>query len=267
MGHKMKNAPIYYALAQVRFNAVLALEQYVPAIQDSLRKVGFTDYQRVLQAMINLTIGAGAPPPPNIGALQPVARHLFLNEAKTAGFSLDQSMLMFHTTDYDTFDAFSDAFRKGVEIVHSAASLSYSERIGLRFLDAVCPNDKEGLSAYLTPSVLGLFDKLAPRELVHVFSETRTKAGNATLVSRAIVYRQDQEGAVFPQDLQPVPLELIDRFKKVKGLYAVIDTDSWLEEREKFSLPSLDKRLLLLHDDLRKSFDLMVTPHALKTWE
>ena len=54
MGKKMSRAPIYYALAQVRFNAVLALDQYVPTIQDDFRKVGFTDYQKVFLATINL---------------------------------------------------------------------------------------------------------------------------------------------------------------------------------------------------------------------
>lgn len=53
MGKKMENAPVYYVLAQVRFNAVLALEQYVPAIQDSLRKMGFPDYEKAVVATLS----------------------------------------------------------------------------------------------------------------------------------------------------------------------------------------------------------------------
>jgi uncharacterized protein (TIGR04255 family) len=268
MGKKMSRAPIYYALAQVRFNAVLALDQYVPTIQDDFRKVGFTDYQKVFLATINLASTDPAQQNQQVPAFQPVARHLFLNEARTAGFTLDQAGIIFHVTDYHTFEPFLESVLQGLDIVHRAATLSYSERIGLRFLDAICPTQGDDISAYLAPSVLGLFDKLAPRELVYAFSETRTKSGNATLVSRSVIYRQEVAGPVmFPQDLQPIPLTLGEQFKTVKGIYAVVDTDSWLEEREKFEIGGLQKRLILLHNDLSRSFELMVTPHALHSWE
>ena len=38
MSKKMTNAPVYFALAQVRFNAVLALDQYVSTILRQFQK-------------------------------------------------------------------------------------------------------------------------------------------------------------------------------------------------------------------------------------
>ncbi len=266
MGKKMARAPIYYALAQVRFNTVLALEQYAPLIQEYMRKNGFPDFEKAFVATISIS-PAGALQNPSFPSLQPQARYSFLTEARLAGFILDQSMMMFHTTDYSTFEPFLETFVRGLEVVNKEAGLSYSERVGIRFLDAVCPGPNESLSEYLVPSVLGLFDKLAPRELVHTSSETRTKEGNTNLTSRTIIYHQDQEGAVFSPDLQPVQIKLAERFSKIKGLYAVLDTDSWLEEREKFDVPGLERRLDLLHKELSRSLDLTVTPHAIKSWE
>jgi uncharacterized protein (TIGR04255 family) len=270
MGQKMSNAPIYFALAQVRFNTILALDQYLPAIQDGLRKAGYPDFEKSFLGIINLALGPASPvrAPLNVPSMQPQPRYSFYNEGKTSGFILDQSMMSFQTTEYDVFEVFTSEFLKGVAMIHETAGLSYSERIGIRSLDAVCPKPDETLSQYLFPSVIGIYDTLAPRQLVHSYSEVRTKEGNTTLVSRAVIMQQEQEGDIaFPPDLQPIEMRVNDKFKKIKGLYAVIDTDSWLEEREKFDLSGLERRLDALHNELRRSFDLMVTPYALEVWK
>ena len=84
MGKRMTNAPVYYALAQVRFNAVLALDQYVSTIQDNLRKAGYPDFEKSFMAAINLNLGAGQGQA--VPALQPQSRYQFLNEGRTSGF-------------------------------------------------------------------------------------------------------------------------------------------------------------------------------------
>jgi uncharacterized protein (TIGR04255 family) len=266
MGQKMSRAPVYYALAQVRFNAVAALDQYVGAVQDNLRKAGYPDFERGFFATIALapsSAAQGSVPQP----LSPQARYTFLNEERTSGFVLDQSMMFFQTTDYDTHEPFFVEFLKGLNFLHTATQLSYSERVGVRFLDAVCPSAGENLSHYLVPSVMGIFDKLEPRELTFAISETRTKLDQTQLMSRVTILNQDQEGAAFPFDLQPVTVKVLERFSKIKGLYGVIDTDCWLDQREKFSTESLEKRLKLLHREVRRSFEMTATPYAMKAWK
>jgi uncharacterized protein (TIGR04255 family) len=261
MGKKMKNAPVFYALAQVRFNTLAALETYVPAIQESLRKAGYPDFQtfQITQLVVS---GALAPPKTTV-----VTRYLFLNSRKTSGFILDQSWLTYQTTDYDTFDPFLAAFSAGLQVVHREAVLSYSERVGIRFLDAVVPASGETVSQYLQPYILGLSNRLPERQLVHSVSETRTAVGKTALVGRAIILPQKEGGAAFPEDLQPVPLQLIDKFSQISGEYAVIDTDSWIDDRQDVDIKNLEKILDSLHTNMRRSFDLMVTPHALKVWD
>jgi uncharacterized protein (TIGR04255 family) len=265
MAKKMTHAPVYYVLTQVRFNAVLTLEQYVPAIQERMRKAGYTDYERVVLAAINMNPAFGQGQ--GLPAIQQQTQFQFLNADRTAGFILEQSGISYQTTEYDTFETFSRAFIDGLSIVHEVASLEYSERVGIRFLDAVWPSSGESLEQYLTPTILGLMGKLEPRKLAHSISETRTRLDRTTLVSRSVIYEQEQEGAAFPPELQPVVLKPTERFRKVKGLYCVIDTDSFAEEREKFDIEKLEKRLRYLQQDVRRSFDCMVTPYALKVWE
>jgi uncharacterized protein (TIGR04255 family) len=260
MGKKMKNAPVYYALAQVRFNPLAALETYIPAIQEKLRKAGYPDFQP--NQIATLVFGAQQIAKPSV-----VVRYLFLNAQKTAGFILDTGSIAFQTTDYDTFDPFLAILLEGLEVVHSEAGLSYSERIGIRFLDAVCPMSGETLSQYLQPYVLGLSEQLSGRDLVHSLSETRTQSGKTVLVGRAVILRQEKEGAAFPEDLQPASVKLIDKFTKVKDQYAIIDTDSWMEDRQNFDLKALETTCRALHSNMWRSFELMVTPHALKVWD
>ena len=268
MGEKMSNAPIYFALAQVRFNTILALEQYLPVIQDGLRKSGYPDFEKGFVGIINLSFGQERPPSGNVPSMQPQARYSFYNLEKTSGFILDQSMMTFQTTEYDVFETFSKEFLKGIDMVHETASLSYSERIGVRYLDAVLPTKDETLSHYLVPSIMGLYDKLAPRQLIQSHSETRTKDGNTNLVSRAFIMLQERAGNVaFPADLTPIEMHINEKFRNIKGLYGIIDTDSWLEEREKFVISGIERRLDILHTELRRSFDMMVTPYALEMWK
>jgi uncharacterized protein (TIGR04255 family) len=260
MAKKMKNAPVYYALAQVRFNALAALETYVPAIQDSLRKVGYPDFQTI--QMTSLMMAGSMAPKTTV-----LTRYLFLNSRKTSGFVLDQSWLSYQTTHYDTFDPFLAGFLEGLQVVHREAVLSYFERVGIRFLDAVLPVAGETVSQYLQPYVLGLSTLFPDRKLVHSISETRTAFEKTTLVGRAVIHTQKEGGAAFPEDLQPTPLRLIDKFSNISGEYAIMDTDSWIDDRQDFDVGNLEKTLNSLHTNMRRSFDLMVTPHALKVWD
>jgi uncharacterized protein (TIGR04255 family) len=265
MGKKMKNAPVYYALAQVRFNTVALLDQYVPTIQDRLRKEGFPDFEKAVVATINMNLGAGQGQV--FPALQSQPRYQFLNEDKTSGFVLDQSSISFQTTNYDIFPPFSAALLRGLEILNEAVQLSYSDRLGLRYLDAVCPREGETLSQYLAPSMLGLFEHIGDRTLAHSATETKTQNGKIFLLGRATIFNQPSGGAAFPAEMQPVFLELAEKFREIKGTYSVIDTDSWIEGREKFDLGTLGKNLVSLQGEVRFSFDRMVTPHATKVWE
>jgi uncharacterized protein (TIGR04255 family) len=263
MARKMKNAPVYFTIAQVRFNALLALDSYAPSIQENLRKEGYPDFQKGVLATFNLNIGgASEGTAPQVPVAQ-ATRYTFGDMNRTACFILDQAALTFQATEYDVFETFSASFLKGLSIVHAAVGLNYSERTGVRYLDAVYPKEGESLSDYLTSSVLGLVGKL-DSELVHSFCETVTKSGVGNVTARTIIH----DGAVvIPPDLQPMPLQLPERFRDLKGLHAMLDTDGSYEWREPFDLKNLEKRLILIHDEVDKSFKATVTEHALKIWE
>jgi len=265
MGTKMKTAPLYFTIAQVRFNPILSLEAYAPQIQERLRKAGFPDAQRAFLATINLNVNVAPSseggPPPQLPMVQ-TARFLFGNMERTSSFILDQGALSFQTTEYDVFETLLESFLNGLQAVNEAVNLSYTDRIGLRYLDAVFPKSGETVRDYLSASILGLTEKI-DETIVHSFSETLVKRENANVRSRVII--QDGEMG-FPPDLQPMTLKVRERFTQLRGRHAIIDTDGWSEAREPFNVDRIREQLGFIHDGIVKTFRASVTENALKAW-
>ena len=272
MGKKMRNAPVYYSIAQVRHNPILSLESFVPAIQESMRRAGYPDFQKGTAVVLHL--GASGS---NGGEIkleqtqqQPVQmrfeRYTFSNMESNKSFILDENALSYQTTEYDTFEQFSGEFLKGLAVVHKAITLSFSTRIGIRYLDAVVPEGGEkNLPKYLIPEVLGLANSLGDDVTVaHSFSETLVSTPKGNVLSRTILQNR-QLG--FPPDIQAIGLKMAERFSKINGVHAVVDSDGSYEVRETFDIGLIEKKLDELHDEITKVFRAIVTPYALGIWK
>jgi uncharacterized protein (TIGR04255 family) len=258
----MRHAPVYFTIVQVRFNPIMALNDYAPKIQDRMRRDGFPDLRQNLRATFNLHMPQGGASPAEVPVTQNV-QYTFANMAKTAGFLLDQGSLSFQTTEYDTFDTFSATFVAGLKVVHEIVGLNYVDRIGVRYLDAVYPQQEEELAKYLTESVLGLHGKLAGR-IGHSFSETLVKFEDVTVIARTIL----QDGQIgLPPDLHPMWLVLSDRFRALSGFHATLDTDGSIEARTAFDLDDVAGRLKLVHAAVTTAFKATVTQLAIDSWE
>lgn len=130
---------------------------------------------------------------------------------------------------------------KGLGIVHECISLAHTERVGLRYLDAIVPpNGEEGLSDYLASGVLGLSSKLSDDvQVSHTFSETHFQTAGCAVLARTII----QAGPLgFPMDLQPIGVKVADRFQKINGVHAIVDTDASIEGRQALSRVVVENR-------------------------
>src|ERR1700732_863016 len=159
MGQKMKNAPVYFTIAQVRFNPVLTLPTLIPTIQENLRKKNYPDFKESIAMAFNLISNEESKNPTPVA--QPIHQYSFSNLDGTESFILDQGSLSLQATSYETFEIFSARLIEVLDLVsRTVGGLSYIDRIGVRYLDAVTPGKDETLSQYLIPEVLGLYDKL-----------------------------------------------------------------------------------------------------------
>lgn len=267
MSEKMTNAPVYYVIAQVRHNPILSLGTYAADIQERMRKVGYPDYRPGKTLIYNLTMQpADGTTQPQVPAATSVERHTFLSMDSTRSFIVEQGAFSFHTTEYDVFDAFSKEFFVGLEIVHQCLNLDFTDRVGIRYLDAVVPVGGESeLKNYLAPGVLGLAGRLPSNVPIAMsVSETHIQLPDANLLARTLI---QNGGLGFPMDLAAQGLQVPKRFQKINGVHAIIDTDASQEGRKPFDLEVLRERLDSLHTKIRMAFDANVTAHALEVWK
>lgn len=261
MGKPLKKPPVYFTVAQARFNALLKLGDYLPAIQEGFRKAGypaFTQHGGIAIQLVVVQDGQQPVPQP-----VPHEQHMFGNAEQTHSFVLQANALTFQSTNYGTFEAFSQAFLKGLEMVHDVVKLDYTERVGLRYLDQVSSQPGEALESYLAPEVQGLSSRLGGQG-VHSFSETLSTFGEVKLLSRVVI--QDK-GLAFPPDLRPEGMSVQSRFVEVHGRHAILDTDGFMEGRNLFSLDLVNAQLHEIHDIIGAAFKATVTEHALATWD
>jgi uncharacterized protein (TIGR04255 family) len=260
MGNKLTHAPLFLTVAEVRFNAILSLDSYVPAIQERLRKQGYVDYQEaeVVSFTVNVLASTG---PTQLRA----QRHVFMDMDKRAAFVLTQSTLSFHTSKYEVFETFVRDLMNGIAVIHELMTLSFIDRIGIRYLDAVLPRDNERLDQYLVPEVLGLRGKLdLDGESDQTFSQTRIALSKGHLLARCLI-RMGPVGV--PADLNSVDLQLEERFARFHGWHALLDTDAAHEERQPFSLANIQSLVYVLHKHIGKAFTATVTNHARDVWK
>jgi uncharacterized protein (TIGR04255 family) len=256
---KMSLAPVFYTLAQVQFNPIAQMPEYVAKLQEHLRRNGFPDFRTENQ--FELTIRRLDEVEPDVKPTQHV-RWSFTNTQRTEGYLLLSNALVFHTTTYDTFADFLNKTLFGLKLVHENVDLAYVERIGLRYLDAVTPMDNDALQEYLNPSLLGFSANLEGR-LSHSFTETVTAIEDGNLVARAVI--TDGALALSP-DLLPLQLELQPRFAEINGRNAALDTDYFVAKRNSFNLIEVENQLQKAHDVITNAFNIAVTDYAREKW-
>ncbi len=263
MGKKLTNAPVYYTIAQVQFNPVLDMDGYIPAIQSKMREAHFPDYRKEVVQQLVLPFGASGEGQMAAPTVTPQLRYMFGDLEGRSLFLLETNALSFQTTNYDTFETFSETLLKGLGILNDTLRLDFVERIGLRYLDAVQPSkDGETLRDFLVPEVLGLALR-GEAQLQHSVSETLASTAAGQLVSRVII-RHGHVG--LPVELSAFNPSIAPRFTQRESLHAIVDTDASISQREVFELSQVRSRLGALHDEILKSFDATVTDHARASW-
>lgn len=264
MGTPLKNPPVYLTLAQARFNPVLKLVDYVPSVQEGMRKAGYPAYSQQSSVVMRLPNSQEVEQQPS--ALPQPAQHVqyfFSNAAQTHSFVLSADALTFQSSDYGTYEKFSAQFLDGLALVHEVVKLDFTERVGLRYLDHVAPRKGESIDQYLVPEVLGLGARLGG-QVLHAFSETFCAIDKVRLRSRVLV---QGGGLVFPPDLLPHGVKVQDRFLQHSEVSAMVDTDGAVEGRELFAMDAVRAYLTAIHAVIGESFKRTVTPDALKAWD
>lgn len=262
---RMSNAPVYYALVQVKFTPVAAMSKYVPDIQDALRVEGFPLFEVSNTTQLKFEIKNPSEPP--VHSFEPITNWLMVDVNKRSGFVLSNDFITFHTTDYDNHIPFISSLILGLSKVIEFAKPSLVSRIGLRYLDAVYPDGNETIEQYLVEKLHGVDFGWKPIQSIQesVYQTcVNPLIDNGFIVSR-IHKMQGQLG--FPPDMIPNGLLPLPRFCNTEPrMHAIIDTDHYVEGNMPTDLQLIEKQILSLHSKVKEAFEGMVSDFARAKW-
>lgn len=267
MGNKLKNPPVFFTIGQVQHNPVLSLDSYIPQIQERMRKAGYPGFTKSTQMQLSLQSASdGADDKAPTPTIQKLDRFVFSNLNDTNAFLLQPNSITFETTTYVDFKEFYEQLELGLSILDEAiGGLSFVERLGLRYLDAIAPQEGEDLSQYLIPQVLGLPAQMKESAFSHSFSEAVLLAdGIGQVVARTVI----QNGRLaFPPDIDPERLKIQERFESISGIHALIDTDGFSVERRPYNKAEVLTRMDELHELIGRCFRATTTDFARTAWD
>jgi len=259
MSEMMRNPPIFYTAAQVRFNPVLDMEDSISHVQKVWRQ-RFPDFSHQPLSQIQMQVpSAGEAPSVKVNS---IARWHFKNIDQTSALILANDSLIFHTTQYSTSVDFIDTLVDALKVVDEVVSLSYVEAVGFRTLDAVIPTAGKGVDFYLRSGLLGLSASL-DGILKHSVYEMVMLHSHAQLASRCIMLN-GKLGV--PADLYPIMLKFKDEVNMIDGPHAVLDNDATQLERFAFNIEDVAKRLRMVKSLISDAFYQSVTSEALLEW-
>jgi uncharacterized protein (TIGR04255 family) len=260
MSAKLSNAPVFYTIAQVRFNAVLNMSAYIPDIQASLRSA-YPDFSYDKSKAIQV-VNVGDPEKlPEVRTLETDRWH-FKNVQETSGYIVRNDSITFHTTAYESSNHLLTELVSGLSAVNGKVSLAYIEGVGLRTLDAIVPSDKHVLADYLHSGLLGIYSELEG-ELRHSISETLMNGVYGQLNSK-IAFINGPVG--IPYDLSPLAVKVGERVQGNLGKHAILDNDCSQRSRFPFDPDEVLRRLRIVKAGASQVFYKSVTPFALESW-
>ena len=179
---------------------------------------------------------------------------------RTEGYLLFQNALVFHTTNYISFQKFLNKMIDGFMLIHKILNLSYVEQIGLRYLNAIYPKNEASLDAYLNPSLLGLSSTLTGK-LAHTFTETVFEIQGGKLISKTWIA---EDKLIWPPDLQPNQLSL--KLDLAKGKTATLDIDYSILQRIPVNIAEIKKNLGVAHEMSEQIFQKSTSDYARAIW-
>ncbi len=260
--YKLHKDPLAVVLAQVRFSRVRKMGEFIPTIQNRLRRAGYPEDASGVFKQISLRVEPGQPGQPQITEQK---RDEFRSKDNRWSLTVAEDMIAVVTTAYDRFADFLAHLEEALQIVDEIAEIHHGQvhRVGLRYVDVIDPEPGETFRDYLQGSLHGPRSSVftGPDQLMHLESIGRTDAGHFILR-----ITQNDQGVLVPPDIYLRPM--VHKQQVARGkLLTLVDSDHFAEGTWDYDLPSILETLDTLHAGINKAWlEDIISPHALEAW-
>ncbi|HQH88713.1 MAG TPA: TIGR04255 family protein [Rectinema sp.] len=265
----LSKQPLTLVLIQLRFSSLLNISDYIPAIQDQLRKNGFP-------LVYHKNIAKLEASPSGLEQVA-VSQWKFETPERHTSVILDQDQILLQTTTYESFEKFIELYfsiLKPVLDITEHGTHGIAGRLGLRYVDQVTrQSHDDDIDSYLRPSMQGMsspYFKNKKKRYTHIeVADTELRNGQKGMLSIRILRNAEQLD--LPSDLYseaPVRLRIID----VNDDFALIDMDHGCENpfpSNCIGIPidQLEDIYFALHDTIDEVFfQSVITEEGVKKW-
>ena len=253
----LPQSPLVFVLGAVQFDPVLAVEGYIPDIQESLRKNGFPKVRtRMLPHQIVKTEDDKL-------RAEVKKQWEFHDSTNRTSILVDQDAVVVQTTAYSTYEHLHELFELALTTVADHLEVNEVLRCGLRYIDVVdCPSDGS-IDDWVKPELLGMagFEGFK-RQLGHSTTELVSPDGSTVRIRASLL----QEGIILPPDL--LPCELVFTKKPVRSeAFVMLDFDHFSSISLPYDRQATLTHLSMLHDGVDSAFRSSVTHQALEQWK
>ena len=231
----------------------MALEKFIPDIQEQLRHKGFPRFSR--GQIQEVLLQADSAPKFSV-----TDRFEFQDKDGTVGVVLTPSSFAVQTNKYSRFEDFEDIIATTIVVINRVLRLTLVERVGLRYVDLIRRAENERWDDYLQPGLLGL----DPSDVGVKTLMSRYESLGTTEIGTLVV-RCSQSEQILPPDLFPTTLNYTSALKP-KEVVTLLDFDHFVEKSGDFDTRSIIALIGELHDTVDLAFRKSVTSDALVRW-
>lgn len=254
--------PLVLALCQVRFSPIVKMVDYIPELQDLLRKSGFPNYEKHTLSSFKIELKLGPTNPP-IQQNETVweffngdaSRSIVVTNASIAVMSLRR--------DYVDSDGFLKSLLQGFENLHELAKPLAVTRIGLRYIDLIQPLEDLTIEECLDPCVHNEDFMSGDRNAFHTQLQKRLPMKNGSVLALNLRSTNDKgaKGPVLTPDFQLYSLR--PNFSlEVQGPHAVLDIDNsftFTYPNDRVNASDVGGHFKILHGHHKKAFKSATT--------
>lgn len=248
---KLENQPLKFVLAEFRFSSVMQIAEYIPKIQEALRKQYPIPEKRGEQTIQVQPGGI---------AVSTVDRWAFISANKKSAIDINQERLVYITAEYPRFAGFSDSCKRAIETLVDIVEPSLILRIGLRYSDLVMVDEGEKITALVTDyfGVPGCIESLG--EIRQHSTDTFLHTGIGGLAIRTLYGKHNL--TCLP-DVQGLPISIATDTTSSERM--ILDFDHYWEAKDEsvsFETNDVLEKLAALHETSREAFWKVTTDYA-----
>lgn len=248
---KLNNQPLTFVLAEFRFSPVMQIADYIPRIQEALRKRYPMPGKRSEQTVQVQPGGI---------AVSNIDGWVFASANRRSAIEINPERLVYITAEYPRFGGFSDSCRLAIETLERIVEPTLILRTGLRYSDRVLVDDNEKITDLVIehfglPSCIDSLGKFSQYS-----TNTSFQTGMGSLVIRTLYGKHNLP--CFP-DVQSLPIQI--DMDDTPSERIILDFDHFWEAKDKpvnFETNAVLDILTKLHDTSREAFWKVTTDYA-----